>query len=121
MVPPFLAYYGVITQDSSKLMDAYNQIKLYRTYLADPNANFLWKHIVFGSTITPDPGHWSTGSSCILFASLICCVQHAPLLCTVRPQGMAGPRPGCSAFSPPLCTLNTRTTSSKKYRTLQVG
>jgi len=61
MVPPFLAYYGVITGNRTLLVDAYNQIQLYRSYLRDPNANNLWRHIVLGGNTT-DPGHWSTGN-----------------------------------------------------------
>jgi rhamnogalacturonyl hydrolase YesR len=60
MVPPFLAYYGVITRNLTLLTDAYDQIRLYRFYLRDPSANNLWKHIVLG-TNGRDPGHWSTG------------------------------------------------------------
>ena len=60
MVPPFLAYYGVMTRNSSLLVDAYNQIQLYRSYLRDPDANNIWRHIVLGVNST-DPGHWSTG------------------------------------------------------------
>lgn len=60
MVPPFLAYYGVLTGNQSLLEQGYTQIKLYRNYLRDPNANGLWQHIVIGNTGT-DTGHWSTG------------------------------------------------------------
>lgn len=60
MVPPFLAYYGVTTQNISILQEAYTQISLYRKYLLDTNANNLWKHIQLGSYGT-DNGHWSTG------------------------------------------------------------
>ena len=77
MVPPFLAYYGVTTNNESMLQEAYTQvwftsshltshdekseqIKLYRNYLLDSSANGLWKHVVMGSDWT-DPGHWSTG------------------------------------------------------------
>lgn len=61
MVPPFLAYYGAITVNSSLLTAAYTQIKLYREALQDSNksANGLWKHIVMGNG--EDEGHWSTG------------------------------------------------------------
>lgn len=62
MVPPFLAYYGVVTANQSLLYDAYDQIKLYRNYLSDPQDNNLWQHIRFGSIIPPDSGHWSTGN-----------------------------------------------------------
>jgi rhamnogalacturonyl hydrolase YesR len=61
MVPPFLAYYGTITNDTSILSEAYNQIKLYRNYLMDPDADGMWRHIVLGSILPQDPGHWSTG------------------------------------------------------------
>ncbi|TFY52131.1 hypothetical protein EVG20_g10691, partial [Dentipellis fragilis] len=77
MVPPFLAYYGVLSQNRSLVEEAYNQvrnsrislsinvlimvqIKVYRIYLNDPNANGLWKHILLGNGT--DEGHWSTGN-----------------------------------------------------------
>jgi len=61
MVPPFLAYYGVTTANSSMLEEAYTQIKLYRNYLRDTNASNLWRHVVMGNGT--DPGHWSTGNA----------------------------------------------------------
>lgn len=61
MVPPFLAYYGAM-QDNTTLMDeAFNQISLYRDQLHDSSANNLWKHIVQGGD-GEDPGHWATGN-----------------------------------------------------------
>lgn len=59
MVPPFLAYYGVMTKNKSAVAESYNQIRLYRQYLRDQNAN-LWRHMAFGSN--QDTGHWSTGN-----------------------------------------------------------
>ncbi|KAF7363457.1 hypothetical protein MSAN_01001500 [Mycena sanguinolenta] len=64
MVPPFLAYYGVLTGNTTLMNEAYNQIKLYRNYLRDSSAKNLWKHIVLGNDTQDganDPGHWSTG------------------------------------------------------------
>ncbi|KAG5339433.1 hypothetical protein C0989_004266 [Termitomyces sp. Mn162] len=61
MVPPFLAYYGMITQNRTLLLEAYNQISLYRSYLRDTSANNLWKHVLLGSSLN-DEGHWSTGN-----------------------------------------------------------
>lgn len=61
MVPPFLAYYGVLTGNRTLLQEAYNQVMFYRRYLRDPSANNLWKHIQLGSNGT-DSGHWSTGA-----------------------------------------------------------
>ena len=60
MVPPFMAYYGVTTGNPQKLIDAYNQIWLYRSYLRDTQANNIWKHVLLGSSGI-DEGHWSTG------------------------------------------------------------
>lgn len=60
MVPPFLAYYGVLTNNQTIVTEAYNQIMLYRKYLRDPDANNVWRHIDLG-TGAADPGHWSTG------------------------------------------------------------
>lgn len=60
MVPPFLAYYGVMTQNETILNEAYTQISLYRSYLRDTTASNLWKHIQLGQTGI-DNGHWSTG------------------------------------------------------------
>ncbi|KAF5390489.1 hypothetical protein D9757_005183 [Collybiopsis confluens] len=68
MVPPFLAYYGLLTNNQSLLEDAYTQIKLYRNYLRDTQSNNLWKHIQLGtgsggSQVANDDGHWSTGNA----------------------------------------------------------
>ncbi|TFK35178.1 Six-hairpin glycosidase-like protein [Crucibulum laeve] len=60
MVPPFLAYYGVVSQNRTLLEDAYTQIKLYRNYLRDSKAN-MWKHVLLG-TSGNDEGFWSTGN-----------------------------------------------------------
>ncbi|KAF8635336.1 hypothetical protein AX15_000455 [Amanita polypyramis BW_CC] len=61
MVPPFLAYYGIITKNRTLVLEAYNQIKLYRNYLHDPETGGLWKHVLLGSSGNDD-GHWSTGN-----------------------------------------------------------
>jgi hypothetical protein len=39
--PPFLAYYGVIFQNATILFEAFNQIRLYRSYLLDTSWNNL--------------------------------------------------------------------------------
>ncbi|KAG5640729.1 hypothetical protein DXG03_007416 [Asterophora parasitica] len=62
MVPPFLAYYGVVTQNRTLLVEAHDQIQLYRSYLRDTTANNLWKHVLLG-TSGNDEGHWSTGNA----------------------------------------------------------
>ena len=61
MVPPFLAYYGVVTGNQSLLQAAYDQCRLYRQYLVDEDAGGMWKHIVMGDF--SDLGHWTTGAS----------------------------------------------------------
>jgi rhamnogalacturonyl hydrolase YesR len=60
MVPPFLAYYGVIFQNATILFEAFNQIRLYRSYLLDTSSNNLWRHVLLGGG-TKDQGHLSTG------------------------------------------------------------
>ncbi|KAF8885564.1 Six-hairpin glycosidase-like protein [Gymnopilus junonius] len=49
MVPPFLAYYGVTTRNRTLVEEAYNQIKLYRNYLRDPNSS-MWRHVILGAS-----------------------------------------------------------------------
>ncbi|KAL5522252.1 hypothetical protein ACEPAF_2109 [Sanghuangporus sanghuang] len=70
MVPPFLAYYGVLTSNRTMVEEAYNQIKLYRSYLLsnsnsdsddDDDNHQLWQHVVLGSDFE-DLGLWSTGN-----------------------------------------------------------
>ena len=57
MVPPFLAYYGVLTNNQTLAQLAYNQCCLYRSYLVDDDADGMWKHITLGSF--SDDGNWS--------------------------------------------------------------
>lgn len=61
MVPPFLAYYGALHDNTTLMDEAYTQISLYRDQLHDSDANNLWKHIVQGGS-GEDPGHWATGN-----------------------------------------------------------
>lgn len=64
MVPPFLAYYGVLSSNQTLVSEAYNQISLYRSYLLDRRTNHLWHHIVLGTLSSGAPndlGHWATG------------------------------------------------------------
>ncbi|KAJ2916912.1 hypothetical protein MD484_g3483, partial [Candolleomyces efflorescens] len=60
MVPPFLAYYGAVTRNRTLLVEAYNQCKLYRSYLQDEKSR-LWRHVLLG-TSGIDEGFWSTGN-----------------------------------------------------------
>lgn len=59
MVPPFLAYYGVVNSNTSLIQEAYRQCELYRQYLRTPETG-LWRHILWGPH--PDPGLWATGN-----------------------------------------------------------
>ena len=75
MAPPFLAYYGVATNNASLLEEAVNQCLLYREILqanttasmASPPtthpllASGLWTHIL--GPVNNDPGIWSTGNA----------------------------------------------------------
>jgi rhamnogalacturonyl hydrolase YesR len=59
MVPPFLAYYGVMSHNTSLLEEAYTQLKLYRNYLASDSSAAL-RHVVLGDW--QDNGLWATGN-----------------------------------------------------------
>ncbi|EAU81609.2 hypothetical protein CC1G_02625 [Coprinopsis cinerea okayama7 len=60
MVPPFLAYYGVTTSNRTLLTEAFNQVRLYRSYLRD-NETGMWRHILLGESGN-DEGYWTTGN-----------------------------------------------------------
>ena len=62
MAPPFIAYSGAFKQGNSNaslLQSAYNQCRLYRGYLQDPETK-LWRHMALGSS--PDKLLWATGN-----------------------------------------------------------
>jgi hypothetical protein len=98
MVPPFLAYYGVTTRNRTMILEAYNQIKLYRIYLRDPGKG-MWRHVLLGKSWN-DPGFWSTGA----FASRLLGSRGLPLLA----QATDGPRRVCSAYTQLCKTPNMR-------------
>ncbi|UZJ51095.1 hypothetical protein CBS101457_000415 [Exobasidium rhododendri] len=63
MIPPFLAYYAVATQNESLLRDAIQQCRLYRQVLRANTSqewNGLWVHIV--GPASQSLGIWSTGN-----------------------------------------------------------
>lgn len=59
MVPPFLAYYGAMSNNVSLLEEAVNQCKLYQKYLSSDSSGAL-RHIVLGDW--QDNGLWATGN-----------------------------------------------------------
>ena len=64
MAPPFIAYYGALqggTNGSNLLQEAYDQCRLYRAALFDPDAS-LWRHITLGDEASQDSHHWGTGA-----------------------------------------------------------
>jgi rhamnogalacturonyl hydrolase YesR len=78
MIPPFLAAYGVVTQNRSLITESYNQIKLYRNYLRDSaGGGTLWRHIVLGSF--NDSTHWSTGELGLSFSPHLILFTHLPI------------------------------------------
>ncbi|KIY63982.1 Six-hairpin glycosidase [Cylindrobasidium torrendii FP15055 ss-10] len=80
MVPPFLAYYGVLNSNQSLVEEAYNQCKLYRDILRDSDNGNLWKHIVGKSDSPADAGYWSTGNGWAAAGMLrvLATIQHSP-------------------------------------------
>lgn len=83
MVPPFLAYYGVLTRNESLLLEAYNQIRIYRDELADGTG--MWQHVRHGSW--EDKGHWSTGNGWAAMGML-------RVMATIRGSEWANPMRG---------------------------
>lgn len=81
MAPPFIAYHGLCalhieyTEQNSQcpptigalngkkglLIEAYNQIRLYRDALTQDSSG-LWQHIVQGNSGSQDHSHWATGN-----------------------------------------------------------
>lgn len=61
MVPPFLAYHGVVQNNQTLVQEAYNQIKTYRAALQDSNTK-LWRHMTKGPE-ADDPRLWATGNA----------------------------------------------------------
>ena len=89
MVPPFLAYYGVITRNRTLLAESYNQIQLYRNYLFDPIES-LWRHVLLGVSQN-DEGFWSTGNTVMNFL-----ISQISLIFLI--QEMDGQRRVCFVF-----------------------
>ena len=70
MVPPFIAYFGALQNDTgglALLQIAYDQISLYRDALFDADVS-LWRHITLGSW--EDSGHWATGAQIFWFTTI---------------------------------------------------
>ena len=112
MVPPFLAYYGVMTQNQSLVAEAYNQIRLYRSYLLDPDTDNLWRHIDLGSWA--DDGHWSTGTP--LRCGTLFSRVNLPLS-----QATAGQQQEYSGSSPRSSTPTLQTSFNPSERTSRTG
>jgi rhamnogalacturonyl hydrolase YesR len=58
MIPPFLAAYGVYTENKTIVEEAFQQVRLYRDLLRDERTG-LWRHMVMGEN--PDSGFYATG------------------------------------------------------------
>jgi len=102
MAPPFIAYFGMISQNQTLLSEAYNQISLYRNYLRDSSANNLWKHVLLGAWV--DEGHWATGWFCFFCAIVN---SAADVFCARQRMGRcwnaAGPRDNTEL---PICEVD---------------
>ncbi|KAJ9629782.1 hypothetical protein H2203_002163 [Taxawa tesnikishii (nom. ined.)] len=64
MVPPFLAYYAVVSNDLDAMKQAVEQCRLYRDVLVvkeEGREKGLWRHIV-GPSEKQDLNFWSTGN-----------------------------------------------------------
>ncbi|KAM0752065.1 hypothetical protein T439DRAFT_312181 [Meredithblackwellia eburnea MCA 4105] len=85
MVPPFLAYMGVINNNASLILESYNQCRLYRQYLQDPTTG-LWKHVLLGSWT--DKGLWGTGNAWAAagMARVLATLMYSPYAATYSSQ-----------------------------------
>lgn len=77
MVPPFLAYYGLVQNNKTLLDESYNQIKKYREMLQDTDTK-LWRHM----TLAPDGNDtllWATGNAWVTAgaARVIATIKHS--------------------------------------------
>lgn len=69
MMPPFLAFQGLVTRNHTLLQTAYDQIRLYRKSmrLTVGTSNNLWGHIFLPDNSTwQDGGAWATGNGWVL-------------------------------------------------------
>jgi len=64
MVPPFLAYYAVVSNDLTHIHATTEQIRLYRDILFDEDRG-LWRHI--DGSKNEDRGFWSTGNGWVVW------------------------------------------------------
>lgn len=68
MVPPYLAYYGEVTNNKTLVEEAVNQISLYRDFLRREPLG-LWAHIQ-GGRGNLDPGLWATGNAWAVYGMM---------------------------------------------------
>lgn len=61
MVPPFLAYFGALTNNQTLVQIAFDQVRLYRAGLQDEKTK-LWRHMTPGPE-AGDPNLWATGNA----------------------------------------------------------
>lgn len=61
MVPPFLAYFGAVTNNQTLVQAAFDQIAAYRKGLQDGETK-LWRHMSEGPE-AEDPNLWATGNA----------------------------------------------------------
>ncbi|CAK9787402.1 unnamed protein product [Cutaneotrichosporon oleaginosum] len=61
MVPPFMAYFGAVTNNQTLVQAAFDQIAAYRKGLQDGETK-LWRHMSEGPE-AEDPNLWATGNA----------------------------------------------------------
>lgn len=68
MVPPSLAFAGVVLNNQTLVSDAYQQCMLYREAMRNESAG-LWAHILMGEGIQ-DTNRWLTGNAWAAYGML---------------------------------------------------
>lgn len=61
MVPPSLAFAGVVLNNQTLVSIAHEQCRLYREGMRDQSSG-LWAHILLGEGVS-DPNRWLTGNA----------------------------------------------------------
>lgn len=85
MVPPFIAFYGVVSNNQTLVDIAYQQISLYRDALRN-QSNSLWQHTIYGGTV--DNGTWATGNAWVVAGCVrvIATIQQSPFASQMSSQ-----------------------------------
>ncbi|WOO77175.1 uncharacterized protein LOC62_01G000761 [Vanrija pseudolonga] len=95
MIPPFLAYLGLTTNNATLLGDALTQWSLESSALLDPSAN-LYRHVHYWDT-----GFWLTGNGWMLsgLVRVLASIAKSPYAAQFKDQTDAAARTAANVFT----------------------